>query len=103
MPEDLGTDLSDPAAVRDTLDAHLGRARTWADPDTPLPRHLASWDPVIAGLVAAEAATSKHAPPLGSTSRSARALPARPSRAGQASRRMTTIAVTARRAAARST
>jgi hypothetical protein len=44
---------SDPAAVQDTLGALLGKARTWADPDTPLPRHFASWDPVIAGLIAA--------------------------------------------------
>jgi hypothetical protein len=45
---------SDPAAVQGTLDALLGQARTWADPDTPLPRHLASWDPVIAGMIAAQ-------------------------------------------------
>jgi hypothetical protein len=44
---------SDPSAIQDALDALLGQARTWADPDTPLPRHLASWDPVIAGVVAA--------------------------------------------------
>jgi len=43
----------DPAAVQGALDALLGQARTWADPDTPLPRHLASWDPVIAGMIAA--------------------------------------------------
>jgi hypothetical protein len=44
---------SDPAAIQDTLDTLLDQARTWADPDTPLPRHFASWDPVIAGLIAA--------------------------------------------------
>jgi len=43
----------DPAAIQEMLDALLGEARTWADPDTPLARHLASWDPVIAGIIAA--------------------------------------------------
>ncbi len=43
----------DVAAIGDALDALLGQARTWADPDTLLPRHLAAWDPVIAGIVAA--------------------------------------------------
>jgi hypothetical protein len=42
-----------PAAVGDEFNTLLAQARTWADPDTPLPRHLAAWDPVIAGIVAA--------------------------------------------------
>jgi hypothetical protein len=38
---------------------------TWADPDTPLPRHLATWDPVIAAPVPAAVVITilSHLPP----------------------------------------
>jgi hypothetical protein len=49
----LGRLPGDEAAAGATLDELLDQARRWADPDTPLPRHFASWDPVIAGIIAA--------------------------------------------------
>ena len=49
----LLTQLADSAAVQDALDVLLTRARAQADPDAQLARHLAAWDPVIAGLTAA--------------------------------------------------
>ena len=51
--DDLVARYGDRAAIEDEFGALLSQARTWADPDTPLPRHLAAWDPVIAGMVAA--------------------------------------------------
>jgi hypothetical protein len=49
----LAEENDSPAAIEETLAGLLRRARSWADPDTPLPRHFAVWDPVIAGLIAA--------------------------------------------------
>ena len=49
----LLTQLADPAAIQDGLDALLARARALADPNVRFARHLAAWDPVIAGITAA--------------------------------------------------
>jgi hypothetical protein len=43
----------DLAPVQGALDALLAQARTMADPNTRFARHLAAWDPVIAGITAA--------------------------------------------------
>ena len=49
----LLTQLADPAAVQDALDALLTQAHAQADPNVRFAGHLAAWDPVIAGLTAA--------------------------------------------------
>ena len=49
----LLTQLADPTAIQDALDALLTQARALADPNARFARHLAAWDPVIAGLTAA--------------------------------------------------
>ena len=49
----LLTQLADPAAIQDALDTLLTQARAQADPNARFARHLAAWDPVIAGLTAA--------------------------------------------------
>ncbi len=43
----------DPAATASALTALLGQARATTSPATPHARHLAAWDPVIAGITAA--------------------------------------------------
>jgi hypothetical protein len=63
MPADSGKDQSALASAADMPEPSLD---IWAAPDTVLPRHLASWDPVIAGLIAragdeqARAAVEQH-------------------------------------------
>ena len=49
----LLTQLADPAAIQDALDVLNTQARAMADPNAQLARHLAAWDPVIAGITAA--------------------------------------------------
>ena len=49
----LLTQLADPAAIQDALDALLTRARAQADPNFYLAGQFAAWDPVIAGITAA--------------------------------------------------
>ena len=49
----LLTQLADPAAIQDALDAVFTQARAQADPDAHLAGQLAAWDPVIAGITAA--------------------------------------------------
>jgi hypothetical protein len=48
----LLTQLADPAAIQDALDVLLTQARAQADPNARFARHLAGWDPVIAGIIA---------------------------------------------------
>ena len=48
----LLTQLAEPAAIQDALDALLAQAPE-ADPNARFARHLAAWDPVIAGITAA--------------------------------------------------
>jgi hypothetical protein len=49
----LGQLAADPATVEGALGALLTQARTLADPNAQAARHLAAWDPVIAGIIAA--------------------------------------------------
>jgi tetratricopeptide (TPR) repeat protein len=44
---------ADPSSMQEVLDALLAQARMAAQPSAQITRHLAAWDPVIAGITAA--------------------------------------------------